>query len=85
MWLLSNKKCKIVIRFVHFYFFYFSLIIFFLNVGAQTFSRKHPLACWLSYMLVVFAGGMVANGLLGEAILAPLKNTPQVVVATLVW
>jgi len=25
------------------------------------------------------------NGLLGEPILAPLKNTPQVVVATIVW
>lgn len=36
-------------------------------------------------MLVVFAGGMVANGLLAEPILAPLKNTPQVLVATAVW
>lgn len=66
-------------------FLIFDNVTFFYNLGAQTFSRKHPLACWLSYMLVVFAGGMVANGLLGEAILAPLKNTPQVVVATLVW
>ncbi|KAK9685233.1 TRIC channel [Popillia japonica] len=56
-----------------------------LGSGAQTFSRKHPLACWLSYMLVVFAGGLCAGALLGEPILAPLKNTPQVVVASLVW
>ncbi|XP_018573559.1 trimeric intracellular cation channel type 1B.1 [Anoplophora glabripennis] len=56
-----------------------------LGTGAQAFSRKHPLACWLSYMLVVFAGGMVANGLLAEPILAPLKNSPQILVATLVW
>ncbi|XP_076231133.1 trimeric intracellular cation channel type 1B.1 [Calliopsis andreniformis] len=56
-----------------------------LGPGAQAFSRKHPLSCWLSTMLVVFAGGMLCNGLLGEPILAPLKNTPQVVVATIVW
>lgn len=56
-----------------------------LGAGAQAFSRKHPLACWLSTMLVIFAGGMVANGLLGEPILAPLKNSPQLYVATVVW
>lgn len=53
--------------------------------GAQQFSRKHPLSCWLSTMLVVFAGGMLCNGLLGEPILAPLKNTQQLMVATVVW
>lgn len=36
-------------------------------------------------MLVVFAGGMVANGLLGEPMLAPLKNNQQILVATLAW
>uniref|UniRef100_A0A1L8DDN2 Putative tric channel n=2 Tax=Nyssomyia neivai TaxID=330878 RepID=A0A1L8DDN2_9DIPT len=56
-----------------------------LGTNAQAFSRKHPLALWLSTMLVIFAGGMVANALLGEPILAPLKNTPQLVVGTIVW
>ncbi|EDW46125.1 trimeric intracellular cation channel type 1B.1 [Drosophila sechellia] len=56
-----------------------------LGANAQAFSRKHPLACWLSTMLVIFAGGMVANGLLGEPILAPLKNTGQLLVGTAVW
>lgn len=56
-----------------------------LGPGAQAFSRKHPLACWLSTMLVTFSGGMIANGLLGEPILAPLKNSPQLYVATVVW
>ncbi|XP_045777628.1 trimeric intracellular cation channel type 1B.1 [Maniola jurtina] len=56
-----------------------------LGTGAQAFSRKHPLACWLSTMLVIFAGGMVVNGLLGEPILAPLKNTPQLVIGTVTW
>jgi TRIC channel. len=36
-------------------------------------------------MLVVFAGGMLCNALLGEPILAPLKNTQQLAVATVVW
>ncbi|XP_076643851.1 trimeric intracellular cation channel type 1B.1 [Halictus rubicundus] len=56
-----------------------------LGPGAQAFSRKHPLSCWLSTMLVTFASGMVCNALLGEPVLAPLKNTPQVLVATVVW
>ncbi|KPJ12451.1 Trimeric intracellular cation channel type B [Papilio machaon] len=56
-----------------------------LGSGAQAFSRKHPLACWLSTMLVIFAGGMVANGLLGEPVLAPLKNTPQLLIGTVTW
>lgn len=51
----------------------------------EFFLRKHPLACWLSTMLVVFAGGMVASALLGEPILGPLKNTPQLLVATACW
>lgn len=54
-------------------------------VGGQAFSRKHPLSCWLSTMLVVFAGGMVSNGLLGEPVLAPLKNNDQILVATAAW
>uniref|UniRef100_A0A8D8SDP9 Trimeric intracellular cation channel type B-A n=1 Tax=Cacopsylla melanoneura TaxID=428564 RepID=A0A8D8SDP9_9HEMI len=56
-----------------------------LGAGAQTFSRKHPLSCWLSTMLVIFSGGMVAGALLGEPILAPLKNTQQLMIGTAVW
>ncbi|CAH0695783.1 unnamed protein product [Spodoptera exigua] len=56
-----------------------------LGSGAQAFSRKHPLSCWLSTMLVIFAGGMVVNGLLGEPMLAPLKNTPQLIIGTVTW
>lgn len=36
-------------------------------------------------MLVIFAGGMVASALLGEPILGPLKNSPQLLVATICW
>ncbi|KAK7586138.1 hypothetical protein V9T40_004014 [Parthenolecanium corni] len=56
-----------------------------LGPGGHAFSRKHPLSCWLSTMLVVFAGGMVANGLLGEPMLAPLKNNQQILIATAAW
>lgn len=61
------------------------ICFFHVILGAQAFSRKHPMSCWLSYMLVVFAGGMLCNGLLGEPIIAPLKNTGQIVVACAVW
>lgn len=56
-----------------------------LGTGAQAFSRKHPLACWLSTMLMVFSGGMLANLLLGEPMIAPIKNSPQLAIATIVW
>lgn len=56
-----------------------------LGSGAQAFSRKHPLALWLSTMLMVFSGGMVANLLLGEPMIAPIKNSPQLAIATIVW
>jgi len=55
------------------------------STGALAFSRKHPISCWLSTMLVVFAGGMLSAALLGEPPLAPLKNTQQLVIASAVW
>lgn len=78
-WLIVNncKRYKLSIE---------DEILYVINfIGAQAFSRKHPLSCWLSTMLVIFSGAMVANGLLGEPILAPLKNTPQLIVGTLTW
>ncbi|KAL2746994.1 trimeric intracellular cation channel type 1B1 [Vespula maculifrons] len=44
--------------------FDYNMLLFFDITGAQAFSRKHPLSCWLSTMLVVFASGMLCNGLL---------------------
>nr|CAG4635593.1 EOG090X09U3 [Artemia franciscana] len=46
---------------------------------------KHPLACWVSTMLVIYAGGFIAALLLGEPMLSPLKNTQSVLLATAVW
>merc|ERR1712121_171815 len=53
--------------------------------GAHPFSRKHPLSLWASSMLVIFSGGLLANLLLGEPVLAPLKNNNQLLLSTVVW
>ncbi|VDO29320.1 unnamed protein product [Onchocerca flexuosa] len=45
-----------------------------LATGASLFSRKHPLSCWLSSMLMCFAGIISANFLLGEPVIAPFKR-----------
>jgi len=49
------------------------------------FSRKHPFASWLSCMISVFAGGILAALLLGEPPIAPLKNNQMVLLATVTW
>merc|ERR1712223_735189 len=36
--------------------------------GSLPFSRKHPLALWVSSMLVIFAGGILANLLLSTIV-----------------
>ena len=57
----------------------------FLILGAQAFSRKHPLSCWFSTMFTIFAGSILANLLLGEPCLTPFKNNNQLLLATSVW
>jgi len=32
----------------------------------QNFTRRHPLSCWLSTILLCFSGSIVTNFLLGE-------------------
>ena len=53
--------------------------------GAQLFSRKHPLACWLSCMFSTFSGTILTNFLLSEPIVGAFKDTQQVLLATAVW
>lgn len=55
------------------------------HVGSIPFSRKHPIACWLSTMMVTFAGGFLAALFLGEPLLEPFRNTQSVLLATAVW
>lgn len=52
---------------------------------ASLFSRKHPLSCWLSCMLMCFADAFLANFLLGEPVIAPFKRHDDVILATIVW
>ncbi|XP_022256127.1 trimeric intracellular cation channel type 1B.1-like [Limulus polyphemus] len=53
--------------------------------GSHMFSRKHPLACWLSCMLSIFAGTILCNFLLGEPALLAFKNSNSLLLATGVW
>lgn len=53
--------------------------------GSAAFSRKHPLACCVSSMLMCFATSIVSNFLVGESLVIPLKNHQEIVVATAVW
>lgn len=54
-------------------------------LGATLFSRKHPLSCWLSSMMMCFAGSFLANFLMGEPILVPFKHHDDILLATVVW
>uniref|UniRef100_A0A5S6QBK4 Trimeric intracellular cation channel type B n=1 Tax=Trichuris muris TaxID=70415 RepID=A0A5S6QBK4_TRIMR len=53
--------------------------------GSITFSRKHPLSCWLSSMMMCFAGSFLANFLLGESLMLPLRHHDDVILASIVW
>ncbi|RCN51897.1 hypothetical protein ANCCAN_01985 [Ancylostoma caninum] len=56
-----------------------------LATSAGLFSRKHPLSCWLSSMLMCFADSFLANFLLGEPVIAPFKRHDDIVLATIIW
>ena len=56
-----------------------------LGPKALEFSRKHPLSCYISAILSIFAGSLLANLLLGEPVLGVFKNSNQLMIATLVW
>jgi len=53
--------------------------------GAHLFSRKHPLACWVTAMISIFSGQMLACFVLGEPILAAFKNNNSLLIATGAW
>lgn len=52
---------------------------------SQTFSRKHPLSCWISSMLMCFASVMLANAFVGDSPIAPFINHVDLLTATAVW
>jgi len=51
----------------------------------KAFSRKHPLATYLSCMLTIFAGGLICNPLLGKPVLGAVTNQEYVLMATAVF
>jgi hypothetical protein len=55
------------------------------NSGSVPFSRKHPLACYISSMLLCFAGSIFANFLVGEPLITSFKNNEDVLTASIVW
>jgi len=56
-----------------------------LGQNQTLFSRRHPLSCWLSSIVVCFAGSFLANFLLGEPVVAPFKKHDDIILATAVW
>lgn len=50
-----------------------------MGINGPTFSRRHPLSCWLASMVVCFAGNILANFLLGEPIIAPFKKHDDII------
>lgn len=49
-----------------------------LGHNCTAFSRRHPLSCWLSSMVVCFAGSFLANFLLGEPVIAVFKKQEDI-------
>jgi hypothetical protein len=52
---------------------------------APAFSRKHPLSCWVSSMLMCFASVILTNMLTGESPIAPFTNHRDLLTASIVW
>ena len=58
-----------------------------LDLGDQfaTTTQNHPLASWLSSLLVCFAGGFLVNPLCGEPVLEVLADPWRLAIFTLLW
>ncbi|XP_026879058.2 trimeric intracellular cation channel type B isoform X2 [Electrophorus electricus] len=53
--------------------------------GALEVSQRSPLACWFSSMLYCFGGAVLSGIIMAEAPVAPLANSTNVLLATLMW
>ncbi|KIH57928.1 hypothetical protein ANCDUO_11876 [Ancylostoma duodenale] len=56
-----------------------------LGSSSLPFSRRHPFSCWLSSMLMCFAGGLLACFMLGEPVITPFRRHDDILLASLVW
>ncbi|CAI2324603.1 unnamed protein product [Caenorhabditis sp. 36 PRJEB53466] len=57
------------------------------DLGAEAiqFSRRHPFSCWLSCMLMSFAGSFLSCFLLGDPVITPLKRHDDVILGSVIW
>jgi uncharacterized membrane protein YeiH len=55
------------------------------QAGTQNFTRRHPLSCWLSSMLLCFSGSILSNFLLGESPIKDFVHHQHLLLATLCW
>lgn len=51
----------------------------------QNFTRRHPLSCWLSTILLCFSGSILTNFLLGENLLKDFFHHQHLLLATVCW
>jgi hypothetical protein len=53
--------------------------------ATQNFTRRHPLSCWLSTMLLCFSGSILSNFLLGESPIKDFAQYQHILLATICW
>ncbi|CAF0771198.1 unnamed protein product [Rotaria sp. Silwood1] len=53
--------------------------------ATQNFTRRHPLSCWLSTMLLCFSGSILSNFLLGESPIKDFAHHQHLLLATICW
>lgn len=55
------------------------------SANPQAFSRKHPLSCWMSSMLMCFASVIMTNLITGDSPITPFTNHRDLLTASIVW
>ncbi|CAF5120783.1 unnamed protein product [Rotaria magnacalcarata] len=55
------------------------------SYATQNFTRRHPLSCWLSTVLLCFSGSILTNFLLGESPLKDFIQHQHLLLATVCW
>jgi hypothetical protein len=55
------------------------------QTATPNFTRRHPLSCWLSTMLLSFSGSILSNFLLGESPIKDFVQYQHLLLATICW
>ncbi|CAF3365894.1 unnamed protein product [Rotaria socialis] len=55
------------------------------QTATQNFTRRHPLSCWLSTVLLCFSGSILTNFLLAESPLKDFIHHQHLLLATVCW